>query len=162
MSRSGWLVFAAVLAPGCATELTGSFWDITVSDPVDTCNDPPQSYTDKVNFRYNLTFDGPRVSVATVSDDGKSADVFAAGSISGCDIHYQSVVWGEPKDGYDIKWQIVGDAVFRPGGSACDLDVNVDWLGTEAFEIVSSDHPDIAAGCTYTIATTGVFDGTVE
>ena len=147
----------AAFAPGCATELPGSFWDVTVTTPIaDTCNSPQVDYTDTVDFAYRLLFDGPRVSLAL------GEDVFAAGGISGCDINYQSVVWGEPKDGYDLKWQITGEAIFRPGGSACDLDTNVDWLGTETFEIISSDHPDIAAGCTYSITLTGVFTGTVE
>lgn len=146
----------ALCAPGCAGELTGSFWDLKVSDPVDTCNEPPVGYTDAVDMTYRLLFDGPRVSLAL------GEDVFAAGGISGCDLTYQSVVWGEPKDGYDIKWQILGSAIFRPGGSACDLPGGVDWEGTETFEIVASDHPDILAGCTYEITLTGAFTGTVE
>lgn len=131
-------------------------WDIELHDATDTCNDPPVLYDGRSTFRYEIAFDQSDVTVYI--DD----QPFATGNISGCDILYESTIWGEERDGYAIRWQLSGEAVYRQGGTACELSNGTDWDGLETFTLVSSDHPDIPAGCTYSLQTTGSFVGKAE
>ena len=139
---------------GCSSPpLPGYLWSITVTGAQDLCNNPPVDYAGEKNFEYRIEFSGSSVTLSI------EADAFATGAISGCDIAYDSVVWGEAHDGYDLKWQLHGEATFRQGGDSCNLDPGVDWTGTETFTIVSSDDAAVATGCTYTLDNSGIYEG---
>jgi hypothetical protein len=141
---------------GCEPELPGSFWDVSVVGAEDTCHEPPQDYAGEQDFEYRVEFEGSNVTLSI------GEDAFATGGISGCDINYRSVVWTDQPNGLDVRWQLVGDGTFRPGGDACNLDEGLDWLGTETFEIIGSEDPDVEVGCTYSLQMQGTFVGTVE
>ena len=127
-------------------------WEITVSMTDDQCNPSPVSYQE--TFTYSLYYEEQGSSV-DLRIDGAS---FATGLISGCTIEYESPVTGEER-GEDtwIKWQLHGEATFRPGGYSCDLEDGVDWQGEEVFQVVSSDDPSLSVGCTYTTSVVGVY-----
>jgi hypothetical protein len=142
---------------GCGGgELPGSYWDIEVVEATDLCNAEPKQYSGPSSMAYRLQYEGSAV-VLNLEDQA-----FASGTISGCDIAYQSVVWPDTIDGFAVKWQLTGEAVHRAGETGCNLD-GVDWQGTETFEIISDpdDHPELEPGCTYSIALEGTFVGTI-
>ena len=73
----------------------------------------------------------PRLVPQTIEVPVLDEETFARGQISGCDIAYQTVVWGEPDDaGFDVRWQITGEALFRAGGTSSNLDEGVASLCT--------------------------------
>lgn len=143
----------------CSETLEGFEWEVNITSggesAQDNCNPEPQGFEQE--FVYRLEFDGSDVSVAI------GPDVFATGQISGCNIAYQSVVWGEEKDGYTYRWRIDGDAIYRQG-SGCDnqLEPTLDWFGTETFTILESDDPDIAPNCTYILDAEGEYLGPAD
>lgn len=148
----------AIGLAGCGSgPLPGSYWDISIVDATDFCHEEPVNYAGQTDFEYRLVFEGSAVNLL-LEDEG-----FAKGTISGCEISYQSVVWPSTVDGFEVKWQITGEASFRAGSTGCNLDEGVDWLGVETFEIVSDpdDHPEIEPGCTYALTTQGVFTETI-
>jgi len=148
------LPWAGLLAlAGCEGEaLEGFVWRVTALATVDTCHAEGEGVPYEESFDYRLVFDGSYVELAL------GPDTFATGTISGCDIEYETVVWGQSVDGVSVRWQLFGEALFRQGGSACNLD-GVDWEGTETFEIVSSEHPDIEPGCQYVLELEGHYVG---
>ncbi len=155
--RGGLAAMAMGVLGGCGPEpLPGYLWRVKVVGAEDTCNDPPVDYTDEQTFDYRLEYSGSDVSIAI------GEDAFASGTIAGCEIGYHSVVWPAKKDGMDLKWQLTGDATFRNGGTTCNLDVGIDWSGTETFEVVDSDHPNIEEGCTYTLRLEGAYIGPAD
>lgn len=142
------------LVQGCGGEdLEGFLWEVYVVGDVDTCHPEGEGVAWDATYDYILQYEGSYFELSL------GPDTFATGTIAGCDIEYESVVWGEGIDGYQVRWQLSGDAVIRQGGSTCGLDAGVDWLGTETFEIVASDHPDIAVGCEYVMLTEGTYQG---
>jgi hypothetical protein len=155
--RNGAWAMAVALSAGCGGDpLTGFIWDVEVIAATDTCNDPPVDYDGPRRFDYRLDYAGAQVTLALGEES------FASGTIAGCEVGYHSVVWPASKDGYDLKWQLTGDATFRVGGDTCNLPNGVDWSGTETFEIVSSDHPQIEVGCTYTLTLEGTYEGPAD
>jgi hypothetical protein len=156
-----WWGAVVVGTAACKPEvLAGSYWHVQVIEATDFCNDPPKDYGGPMEMDYRLVYDNS--SVALHVEEGGESYQFASGTISGCDIEYESVVWGEAMDsGYGAKWQLLGDAVFRAGGDSCSLD-DLDWQGTETFEIVSTDDPDMLPGCTYVLNMEGSFVETIE
>lgn len=154
-------VLPLVIAAGCTNTdaYSGYVWDVTVTsteDTVDTCNDPPQAYSDSLEFVLN--FDGSSVDLAI------GADTFATGTISGCRIEYESPVvidLAYAQEGYDVKWQLDGWADYEQAAGACDIADDYNWLGEETFTVVSSDHPDIEANCYYTLEVSGTYGGPV-
>jgi hypothetical protein len=150
------MAFGSIFATGCQEALEGDVWNIhlvgtTYNDA--ECGYVWEGYEEYMDYR--LTFDSSVVDVAI------GPDIFAHGSISGCQIYYQSVVWSQDFDGYDVRWQLEGEATYRVGESGCNLDSNQDWLGTETFDIVSSDHPDLNAGCWFVLSTDGTYEGSL-
>jgi hypothetical protein len=149
---------AATLAVSACGDppLDGFVWDVTLTGEEDLCNDPVVGY--QHTLQYFLTFPGGNsVDLATGGSN------FATGQIEGCSLFYESVVWGEPRDGFDIRWKITGEAIYQQsGGCETQLPENVDWKGTEVFEIIQSDHPEIPPGCTYTLSAEGVYVGQAE
>lgn len=150
---SAWTFIVAVLLGGCAPPEPGFAWevDLATARNGDTCHDPAVLFEDRLT--YVLRFDGAAARVAVDGDD------FATGSIAGCSLDYRSVIWSERRDDAVIRWQIEGEALFRFGASACEIEGGADWLGTETFTIIGSEHPDIEAGCSYTLDISGTYLG---
>ncbi len=143
----------ALALSACSPREPGFAWDVRVQTARngDTCHDPAVLYDEAMTFV--LRFDGADTRIALGEDD------FATGRIAGCNVNYRSVIWSERRDDYTLRWQMTGEAEFRYGASTCDIDGGHDWLGTETFEILSSDHPEVEAGCAYTVDVTGTYAG---
>ena len=138
---------------GCGSaDLSGHYWDVTLSGSVNECTDGA-NYNERLDYR--VVYNGNDVTLYI------GEDLFATGRTEGCGISYQSIVWGETRDGYDVKWQIFGAANVEQGGAGC-VDGALDWSGTETFQITFSEHPDISAGCTYTLDVTGTYTEEIE
>jgi hypothetical protein len=153
------VVFGAVflagsgLLGGCGEEaLDGFLWDVELLAVIDDCNDPTVAYADSLEYR--VSFDGGAVELAV------GPDAFATGYIAGCEINYETVVWGEDHNGYEVRWQMSGEAVYRQGDDTCNLPAGTDWIGTETFTIITSDDPALAVGCQYQLDVNGVYAGT--
>jgi hypothetical protein len=134
------------------------FYDVTVTtadvdddNVVDSCHPDAQVAIVTENYRYAVFFDAERAEVYV------GEELFAVGSIGGCRLQYQTVVVGEESDADgDVKWQLFGSAALDPGDDAC-VEGDGDWLGSEVFEIVSSENDTLSPGCTYEMETTGTF-----
>lgn len=130
-------------------------WEVTVTGIEDLCNpSDPQPYQETVT--YSLFFDG---SITEIYIGDKS---FAAGIMTGCSLEYDTPLVGErrgPNEEYWVKWQLTGEAVLRQGGSSCELEEGVDWYGEETFEVIETDDPTLAVGCTYTMSVQGIYRG---
>lgn len=135
----------------------------------ETSNIPPESdhfsvtvsaldgegtYSD--TFEYYLSFDASSALVFI------GEDAFARGTVSGCDLTYQSVVVGQDTDGGSVKWQLNGQAQIEASDGDPCVDGDDDWAGTEEFEIVASEDEAIPVGTTYQLQTHGTFEGLTE
>ncbi len=145
--RSVRLPWIAVLAAACGGgDLPGNYYTIDIEGTENSCTDDGADYRGTYEYRLEVDVQDVKLSIGE--------DLWATGSADGCLITYQSIVWEEPIDDYVVKWQIQGQArVNTGGGSGCVEDG--DWAGTESFVILASDHPDIAAGCSYDTDVTG-------
>jgi hypothetical protein len=125
------------------------YYDVTVTGETDGCHpDATDGY--QSDFSYALSFDASSATIYI------GEDVFAVGSITGCDLTYQTVVIGQDteSDG-EVKWQLFGTASVDPAeGDAC-VEGDTDWEGTEYFEIVESADESLEVGCQYTMSTVG-------
>ncbi len=141
----------ALGAVGCKTELPGAYWDLEQRTIDDQCNTPTISGSG--GFEYRVVYDLQDITVAIGDDE------FAFGTVSGCTLDYQTVVWPEEREGLEIAWQMTGTALVRRGeNDSCEAVDGKDWVGTETFEIVTApDNPDLQPGCTYTVEVTGTF-----
>lgn len=111
------------------------------------------NYTE--TFDYYVALEGSSITLFI----GEAA--FARGTWAGCDITYQSVVFGQARDAGDVKWQLVGQAsVENASGDPC-VDGDDDWAGTEYAEIVASEDESIEVGTIYEMNTAGSFVGEV-
>lgn len=149
------LVLALSLAACTRDDLRGDYFDVTFTATDDSCTGAAPSHSETVEYRVILEGQGVEIAVGP--------DVFATGAADGCDIAYTSVVWTEDRDGFRISWQISGEAVINVGGGqSCPLEDDVDWLGEERFEIITSEDPALSPGCTYESEAVGVFLETVK
>lgn len=136
---------------GCGSEdLSGQYFNLTLTGRDNGCTDDPVNYTEKLEYRVKI--DGQDVEVAV------GPDVFAVGVVNGCSIQYESVVWGETIDDFEIRWKLLGSATINPGGG-CTTQNGSDWDGIERFEVVSSENPEISPGCEYEVALAGKYTG---
>lgn len=173
MPRS--LPLAALLLGACGQpELNPDayHWDVVLSGFEDTCNEPAEPYRESMT--YSLSFDGSAASVAL------GWETFANGSISGCNLEYESPLIGEDRPGGFVQWVLTGEAAMRSGGDGCDMGEQVDefinganlswddysdgkdadavdWIGIETFEIAYSEDPALVAGCTYSLLVVGAY-----
>jgi hypothetical protein len=125
--------------------------DIDGDGLADSCHpDNTEGYQEA--FTYALAFDENSATIYI------GEQVYAVGTIMGCDLTYQTVVIGEDtqNDGY-VHWQLTGQAqVDQPGQDQCTSDdPDLDWVGTEYFEIISTDDDTLEPGCTYESTTAG-------
>lgn len=150
-NRALWTFCIALGAVGCTESGSGFAWSVDLSGIDDECNEPDAVYEDTLEFL--MDFEGSAATLAL------GPSVFATGTISGCTVTYQSVVWPDERDGHALRWRLEGSATWRPGGTACNLEEGVDWLGQETVTIVDSEHPDLEPGCRYTMQTEGIYLG---
>ena len=107
------------------------------------------------SFDYYLALEGRAITLYI----GEAA--FARGTASGCDVTYQSVVFGQERAAGNIKWQLVGQAsVETASGDPC-VEGEDDWAGTEYAEIIASEDEAIEVGTIYDMNTAGSFVGEV-
>ncbi|MEZ4317030.1 MAG: hypothetical protein R3F61_05990 [Myxococcota bacterium] len=155
MARFGALRFTALLLAlaGCGqADLPGHYWDLSASTQVDGCNSPAVQYSE--DFEYRLVIDVTDIEVAI------GPDTFAVGTIDGCTVSYDSIVWTEPRDAGDIQWTLSGTATAQRGNGACGI--STDWIGTETFTVLSSDDPTVSPGCEYVLDLVGSYAGEVQ
>jgi hypothetical protein len=150
-----WMILGGGLASCGEAEAPGFLWDVTTVVTGNFCFQAEEGWTEE--FTYKLAFEGAAVNLS-IGDDQ-----FASGSISGCQVVYHSVVWMEPRDGFELRWKIDGEAYYRQSGG-CEnfLDDNRDWQGTETFTVVNSEHPDYPVGCTMELEVQGTYAGAIE
>jgi hypothetical protein len=150
------ILVIATLA-GCGNGVDGHAWAIQVDDAHDDCHSPPEDYRGPLQMDYVVTFDGAAVTL--FFDD----ETFASGTIAGCAMNYESVVWDDAHNGFDVRWRLIGQSTWRTGeAGGCDLPEGTDWVGTETFEIIDSNEPELPEGCTYTIDLLGTYQGGPE
>jgi hypothetical protein len=153
------LVLALVACDNSKIPDDALFYDVVVNAEdvdddsfVDTCHPDATipGYTE--TFTYAVAFEG---SKATIWVD---ESIFAVGTITGCDLTYTTVVFGEESDADGaLKWQLTGVANVDPAeGDAC-VEGTDDWQGYEIFEIISSEEETLEPGCTYETSTLGTF-----
>ncbi len=127
-------------------------YTVEVTGSTDTCHtDGSMDGGWQDTFEYAVSFDA---SSADLYMDGEP---FAAGTQSGCNLTYQSVVIGaDDRAAGAIKWQLTGAAKLETdaSGDAC-VEGDTEWLGTETITVISSEDDAIVPGCTYTMSTVG-------
>lgn len=125
------------------------FYNVEVTAVSNDCHpDNTEGYKD--TFEYAVAFDASSATIYI----GESA--FAAGTITGCDLTYQTVVFGEDRGGGEIKYQLFGQAAVESTDSnGCVEDPDAEWQGTEYYEIVNSADESVQKGCTYNMTTLG-------
>lgn len=146
-------ILGAIALGGCTNpDLVGHYWNVTIVGLSDGCTDSPAAqYSEKAEYRVKI--DGQDIEVAV------GPDVFATGSINGCNIQYESVIWGEEIDGVEVRWQLYGSATINLGEGSCQPGNGTDWDGTEIFEVVNSESPEISPGCEYQVGLSGKYTG---
>jgi len=153
MSRLWWGGVVALLLTGCGNdELPGEYFDLVVTTTENECTGNGLSYTD--GFEYRVMLDGNDATVAV------GEDVFAVGTLDGCNLSYTSLVWttylADGDSQKEVKWQIDGNAEVNFGGGGGCVD-QADWEGTENFQILASEHSAISPGCLYELSVTGTW-----
>lgn len=142
-------------------------YTVEVTGTVDTCHtDGALDDGWQETFEYAVAFDA---SSADLYMDGQP---FAAGTLSGCNLTYQSVVIGDDErtvendDGTvvaaPIKWQLTGTSKIETdaSGDAC-VDGDTEWAGTETITVISAEDDEadeskrVEPGCTYSMDTVG-------
>jgi hypothetical protein len=156
MSRRWILAVPAVLGGlGCGEEeLPGQYWDIGVQATENECTANGIGYNEQ--FEYRVLIDGNDATIAV------GEDVFAFGTLDGCNLSYTSIVWTSYPDQYEVKWQISGEAQVNVGGAGGCVEGGSDWVGTERINFNASAHPAIQPGCLYTMDVTGTWVRNVE
>ncbi len=153
----------ALLMTGCGSEeLPGEYFDLVVTTTQNECTGNGLSYSD--GFEYRVQLDGNDATIAIGEEESEEDDVFAVGTLDGCNLSYTSLVWSTYLDEGDLQkevtWQIEGAAAVNMGGGRGCVD-QVDWEGTENYQILSSEHSAIAPGCLYELSVTGSWLRTV-
>lgn len=127
-------------------------YSVEVTGTADSCHtDGSMDNGWQDTFEYAVAFDA---SSADLYMDGQP---FAAGTLSGCNLTYQSVVIGDDERAAGaLKWQLTGSSKVETdaSGDAC-VDGDTEWEGTETITVISSDDDAIEPGCTYTMSTVG-------
>lgn len=151
LTRSLLATVPLVLCACGGSDLDAFEWDLQLSGTGDN------EYSEELTYRLSYVEDSNQVNLAIGEDN------FASGQISGCQITYQSVVWGEDRDGFELRWKIDGTGIVQgsTGGCETSLEEGLDWSTTEVFTIISSTDDRIPTGATYTIDVQGVYAGEV-
>lgn len=149
----------ALLLAGCPEPLSGYAWQVTVTggEPgFDSCNIGNETpYTE--TFDYVVDFSGGQASLGLL--EGGEIFGFASGTLAGCELSYESIIWQEQRSGGDVRWQLTGTATVQQGGDSCSLSEGLDWEGFEEIRVIDSSDPDVPPGCTYRMDATGTYSG---
>lgn len=148
------LPWLAGLAACSGEDTSGHTWALTLTGLENGCTDAPLAEPEKLDYRVQI--EGQDITLAVGPDE------FATGQVNGCVIAYETVVWGEDVDGYEIRWQIHGGATITFGDESCSPSNGTDWDGQERFEVVSSENPSISPGCEVVVALAGKYTGQVK
>lgn len=141
-------LFLAGLTAGCGdSALEGHYFQLNFTGVENGCTAAAPNTTERLEYRVIVEAEDLEIAVGP--------DVFASGVALGCDLSYNSVIWTEDRNGYEIRWQINGTATYNPGG--CNPANGQDWDGIEVFEVIASDDPELAPGCQYTMLVEGTF-----
>ena len=142
----------ALAGSGCSgSDLKGHYWNVTVTGLQDDCTGAQATYSEK--FEYRVKIDGQDVEVAV------GPDVFATGTANGCFVAYESVVWSESVAEANVRWILSGSATISMGDGSCRPANGTDWDGTEIFEVVNSETPEMSPGCEYSMQVSGKYQG---
>ena len=157
MSRR-WILGVPVLLGGLGCgqeELPGQYWDITVQATDNECTANGIGYNEQ--FEYRVEIDGNNAIIAVHgSENEDDDDVFATGTLDGCNLSYTSTLYTSYPDQSEVKWQITGAAQVNVGGAGnCVDEQGLDWAGTEQINFNASAHPAIQPGCLYRMDVTG-------
>ena len=169
-------MLALLALPGCEPEgldPNSSHWNVTITAFENTCSESEEGY--QKDFTYSLDYQGSLVKLKI------GYDAFASGTLTGCQLEYESQVIGEPdRPGGALQWVLAGDAVVTTDASVCQMQENVEdymadygldwetyggghatdevtWVGVERFEIVASEDESIELGCTYSMVVAGTY-----
>lgn len=151
------LLFPFLVTLGCNDgELPGNYWNISVSGAENLCTGSGTGYSENYDYRIELELSDATLFIAE--------DQWATGILDGCEISYESIEWSDLRDGYEIRWRLNGLADINIGGpgAGCVEQEGYDWVGTETFTVLSSAHPNVQSGCTYTLDVVGQWDREVE
>jgi hypothetical protein len=148
------LALSGLCACGGA-ELPGHYFDVRLEGAENGCTDEaPGSYGEEFEYRLELDVNDATLAIGD--------DIFATGSLEGCQLNYTSLVWTSYRDNKEITWQIVGQArIDLGGGEGCVVGTS-DWDGIEQFVVLSSNADDVSAGCTYDLTAGGTWSREVE
>lgn len=158
MGKPSQATFALILfsagSSGCGEEeLAGDYWNVELSGAENSCTGGGADYSE--SYEYRVLFEGNDITLAI------GPDIWATGTAEGCTLSYNSLVWSDFREDYEIEWEILGTSQVNVGGGGGCVDGS-DWAGTETFVVTTSAHPDVQPGCTYTLDVTGTFVKTVE
>ncbi len=154
---------AAAFVSGCAPEqaIPDGTWKVTVSTRTDDSGAldgdciaaGEQVAVFNQSYNYELFFDGDAVQVDI---DGQS---FAQGTRAACNLSYESAIWLDERNGFEVTWRIEGVAIYQGAGGGCEdrLEPGSDWTGVEDVVVVSSADESIPVGCTYGLDTVGTW-----
>ena len=143
-------VCAAILLGACTpSEEPDASWEVTVTGTETSCVSDTTGYLE--NYTYDVFQEATQIKI--VIDDS----LFATGQLRGCFIEYQSAAYLEDAPEGRFTWDISGRADVQGAAGGCELPEGIDWQGTETLTVLDSEHPDIAAGCTYTMSVEGTY-----
>ena len=99
------------------------------------------------NYTYGLIQSGDAISILL---DGEE---FAQGTLSSCELQYESPVWLESIQGGDVQWKVEVDVALVDLNGTCKSAFKedaaaYDFLGIEKVSIVGSDNPKYPIGRT--------------
>ncbi len=175
-------MLAMVLAVGCGKGDNGpdGVWKVTVSNDPNLCEDVGDYGAQPANlteddycgtnctgakpdfeggpFKYEVFIDGALLNIRI---DGEQ---FASGTIDGCKMSYDTPVLLESRKSGNIQWSIKSKDTWFQGDQPCSglSKSQYDWLGYETITVDSSEDEDFVAGCTYSVAVVGKYEGKGE
>jgi len=145
------LVPAIVLSAGCSdANLPGHRFDVTLTEADNGCtgeSTPAEDYT------YRVEVQGAAVTLSI------GEDLLATGTLSGCNVRYDSPPWTESRSGGEVRWSMSGEAVIALG-DGCAAESG--WVGTETITVLESSDADVQGGCRFTHDVDGTYEGLVE
>lgn len=140
-----------LLLSACSdANLPGHRFDVTLTQADNGCtgdNAPEESYT------YRVEVEGASVTLSI------GADLLGRGTLSGCNVRYDSPPWTETRSGGDVRWALSGEAVIALGDGCSAED---GWTGTETITVLESSDGDVQGGCRFSYDVTGTYEGLVE
>lgn len=140
-----------VMLAACSdANLPGHRFDVTLTGVDDGCTGSTGGSED---YTYRVEVEGAAVTLSI------GEDLLATGTLSGCNVRYDSPSWTESRSGGEVRWSLSGEAVIALG-DGCKAESG--WVGTETITVLESTDPDVQGGCRYSYAVDGTYEGEVE